>query len=76
MPFTFPSRCGIYAVMTDLIDQFERECAAAAVAPHVALKAGGVEPSLWWKWKSAKVSPTLRSLSKARDGLKMLSKAA
>lgn len=58
--------------MSDLLTTFERECAAAGVAPAAALKAGGVHPSLWRKWRDGKVSPTLASFEKARGGLASL----
>lgn len=58
--------------MSNLITEFERECEAAGHAPAAVLKAAGVHPSLWWKWKEGKVSPTLRSFEPARDKLKEL----
>lgn len=65
--------CSYSAVMSDLLTDFERDCAAADVAPSAALKEGGVHPSLWAKWKKDKdeggVSPTLRNFEAARAGL-------
>lgn len=58
--------------MSDLLTEFEAECAAADVAPSAALKEGGVHPSLWGKWKDGKVSPTLRNFESARRGLMTL----
>lgn len=55
--------------MSDLLTTFERDCAAADVAPTEALKEGGVHPSLWSKWKRGAVSPTLKSFENARRGL-------
>lgn len=55
--------------MSDLLADFERDCAEAEVAPTAALKAGGVHPTLWPKWKSGAVSPTLRNFENARKGL-------
>ena len=62
--------------MSHLLSTFERECAAAGVAPAAALKAGGVHPSLWRKWREGGVSPTLASFEKARDGLEVLRRDA
>ncbi|MBG7616500.1 hypothetical protein IWC96_14575 [Brevundimonas sp. BAL450] len=58
--------------MSNIISDFERECSEAGVQPHHALKAGGVHDSLWWKWRDGSVSPTLRSLERARSGLRSL----
>lgn len=55
--------------MSDLLTDFEVDCKAADVAPSAALKEGGVHPSLWGKWKSGAVSPTLRNFEAARRGL-------
>jgi len=55
--------------MSDLLADFERDCTDAGVIPSAALKAGGVHPTLWGKWKSGKVSPTLRNFESARRGL-------
>lgn len=62
--------------MSDLITEFERDCAKAEVPPTAALKAGGVHPSLWTKWKTGGVSPTLRNFEAARRGLDTLKRAA
>lgn len=59
--------------MSDLLSDFERDCAAAGVSPTAALKAGGVHPTLWSKWASGAVSPTLRNFEAARRGLLALS---
>ena len=67
--------CFMLPPMSDLIEQFERECAAAGVQPHAALKAGGVHDSLWWKWRARKVSPTVRNLERATAGLRKLTVA-
>ena len=58
--------------MSDLLSQFEQDCILANVAPTAALKAGGVHPTLWKKWKDGKASPTLRNFELARSGLKHL----
>lgn len=58
--------------MSDLLTQFESECDAADVKPTDALRAGGVHASLWYKWRENKVSPTLVSFEKARNGLRQL----
>jgi hypothetical protein len=55
--------------MSDLLSEFERDCQAKKVSPTEALKRGGVHPSLWWKWKAGKVSPTLRTFEAAKEGL-------
>lgn len=63
--------------MSDLLSDFERDCAAAGVLPSAALRAGGVHPSLWAKWKKDRgdggVSPTLRNFEAARRGLETIS---
>lgn len=61
--------------MSDLLADFERECAAAGVAPSAALKEGGVHPTLWKKWKDGGMSPTLRNFENARRGLRALTAA-
>lgn len=58
--------------MTDPIREFELDCERAGVAPSAALKAGGLNPSTWFRWKSDAVSPTLRSFAAARRGLERL----
>jgi hypothetical protein len=60
--------------MSDLLSQFEQDCILANVAPTAALKAGGVHPTLWKKWKEGKASPTLRNFELARSGLRGLLK--
>ena len=55
--------------MSDLINEFERDCESAGVKPATVLKAADVHPSLWWKWKSGNVSPTLKSFEAARRKL-------
>lgn len=57
--------------MSDLLTDFERDCAAAAVNPTDALDAGGVHRSLWLKWKRGK-SPTLKNFEAARRGLDLV----
>ncbi|RAK68785.1 hypothetical protein [Phenylobacterium kunshanense] len=54
-----------------MLTEFERDCAAADVSPVAALKAGGVHPTLWSKWKSG-MSPTLKNFQRARSGLEAL----
>lgn len=44
-----------------LLDQFEAACTTAEIRPTAVLKAANLHHSLWWKWKSGQVSPTLRS---------------
>lgn len=60
--------------MTDLLQKFERDCVAAGVAPQDALQKGGLHPTNWWRWKSEKISPTLKSFGKAEEGLRALKK--
>lgn len=63
--------------MSDPIREFEDACAAAGVSPSAAFRAGGLNPSTWFRWKSQETSPTLRSLAAAKDGLaKLMSEAA
>lgn len=57
--------------MSDLLDDFERDCASADVAPTAALKEGGVHPTLWGKWKAG-MSPTLKNFEAARRGLDLI----
>jgi hypothetical protein len=57
---------------SDLVLQFERECAAADIRPTAALKTGGVHPTLWKKWRDGSASPTLRNFDAARAGLQVL----
>lgn len=56
--------------MSDLITHFERDCAAAGLAPTAVLKAASVHPSLWWKWRSGRVSPTLKSFEAVSQKLR------
>lgn len=61
--------------MTDLdalLPEFEAACNAADIKPRAALKAGGLDPSLWLKWMQGDASPTLNSLKRARRGLALL----
>jgi hypothetical protein len=62
--------------MSTLIDDFERDCEAASVKPVEVLKAASIHPSLWWKWKAGKVSPTLRNFEAARTKLEEIREAA
>ena len=55
--------------MTDLIQKFEQDCKANDVSPLDALERGGIHRTNWWRWKSEKVSPTLNSFGKAKEGL-------
>lgn len=55
--------------MSTLIEDFRRECADAKVSPAAVLKEAGIHPSLWWKWRSAKVSPTLKNFEAAKAKL-------
>lgn len=55
--------------MSDLLRDFETACERVGVSPAAALKAGGVHPTLWWKWKTGRVSPTFASFEKAKRGL-------
>lgn len=52
-----------------LLARFEESCVEASISPHVVLKAAGVHPSLWWKWKTGRVSPTLRNFEAAVEQL-------
>lgn len=57
--------------MSDLLTHFEAACEEAGVLPSAALKAGGVHPTLWGKWKGG-TSPTLDTFERAREGLQKL----
>lgn len=58
--------------MTNLLQDFEDECVAADIAPADALDKGGLHPTNWWRWKSGKVSPSLKNFGKAQDGLRQM----
>jgi len=64
--------CCIVGAMSDPIADFANECETHGVSPLAALKEGGVHPTMWWRWKSGAVSPTLKSFQAAKDGLKRL----
>lgn len=53
-----------------LIAKFERDCIAAGLTPVAVVEAAGVHKSLWWKWRSGAVSPTLRNFEAAQDKLR------
>lgn len=46
-----------------LLDQFAESCIAANVRPRAVLKAAGVHPSLWPKWRGG-VHPRLDTFEK------------
>jgi len=52
-----------------LIIRFEESCEAANLKPPAVLKAAGIHPSLWWKWRTGRTSPTLRSFEAAVEQL-------
>ena len=58
--------------MPDLLACFAADCAQAGINPRAALRAGGVDPSLWKKWEDRRISPTLRNFELATHGLKTL----
>jgi hypothetical protein len=59
-----------YCCMTPpLLVRFEEQCAAAKLSPTAVLKAADIHPSLWWKWRTGRVSPTLRSFEAALSKL-------
>lgn len=58
-----------------LLPEFQAACAAAEVKPRAALAAGGLDPSLWLKWLNGDASPTLKSLTRAQEGLRALTAA-
>lgn len=72
--------CAVWG-MTDLpdlsraVEGFEQACVEAKISPRQALSAGGVDPSLWLRWKGGAVSPTFRSFEAAQAGLQKLSRA-
>jgi predicted transcriptional regulator len=55
--------------MSHLLRQFEADCQAARITPPRVLRHAKVHPSLWWKWKEGKVSPTLKSFERVCDAL-------
>lgn len=58
--------------MSDLLTEFEAACKLAKIEPTAALRAGGVHPTLWAKWRDGRASPTLRNFERARNGLQAL----
>lgn len=55
--------------MSDLLQDFERDCEAAGVKPQAAVERGGLHPMNWYRWRSGQVSPTLKNFEAARSGL-------
>jgi hypothetical protein len=66
------------SAMTDPIQEFEADCAAAGVAPLDACIKGGVHRATWFRWKKKDggTLPNLRNLEKARRGLEELAQEA
>ena len=66
----------------EVIDAFERDCAAAGLKPVDVLRAAGLHRSTWFRWKrkaapgEQAVSPNLRSLEAAKRKLAELAQAA
>lgn len=48
-----------------MIERFEEGCGEVGIKPADVLRAARIHPSLWWKWKSGGVSPTLRNFEAA-----------
>lgn len=72
MPLTRRGINAATAAMSDLLTHFAADCVQAGVNPRAALRAGGVDPSLWKKWEDRRISPTLRNFELARSGLEQL----
>lgn len=58
--------------MSQTIIQFEERCERAGVKPADTLRKVGIHASLWWKWRSGKVSPTLKNYEAAEEGLRQI----
>ena len=54
---------------------FEAACVNASVTPTQVFKKAGLHTSLWWRWRSGDVSPTLKSLRAAREALPQVARA-
>jgi len=52
-------------IMSNLIQTFSARCDAVGVRPVEVLRQAGLHGSVWWRWRSGAVSPTLRSLEAA-----------
>ncbi|WP_440177593.1 hypothetical protein [Asticcacaulis sp.] len=59
----------ISGAMSQRIHHFEEQCLSAGVKPVQALVQANLHRSLWWKWRSGKVSPTLERFEAAERGL-------
>lgn len=59
-----------------LLLQFKTACSLLGVSERAALRAGGIDPSLWAKWEAGRVSPTFRSFDAAWKGIKTLQREA
>jgi hypothetical protein len=62
-------------LMSPLLNQFIAECEISNVPPRHALAAGGVHPSLWYRWAKGK-GPTLRNIEAALLGLEKIRSAS
>lgn len=51
--------------MSNLIQTFSARCDAVGVKPVEVLRRAGLHGSVWWRWRSGAVSPTLRSFEAA-----------
>jgi len=52
-------------IMSNLIQTFSARCDAIGVKPVEVLRRAGLHGSVWWRWRSGAVSPTLRSFEAA-----------
>ena len=59
----------------DLFQQFLDECALARIQPEAAVVAGGLHRTTWFRWKKG-VSPNLKNLQSAGEGVRKLSREA
>lgn len=48
-----------------LLADFDARCVTVGVKPTAVLKAAGIHPTLWPKWREGGVSPTLRNFEAA-----------
>lgn len=55
--------------MSKLLNKFAADCLEAGVTPRQVLRKASIHDSLWWKWQTGKVSPTLRSFEAVTEKL-------
>lgn len=58
------------------MEQFAAECRAAGTTPEAVLREAGLHRSVWFRWRSGRVSPTLRTWDAAREALERAKRRA